>query len=107
MCIFLKRSIYYRTVAASSSVAMVGATPNTLILKVPWVNKQSASSDFTLRKKYKVDGVKYDNNRAGKTSWGLFPLSIIENSGGDGSLAEGLAKTKVLFRHSWPFAKAL
>jgi hypothetical protein len=38
-------------VAASSSVAMVGATPYTFFLKVPWVNKQLASSDFTLRKK--------------------------------------------------------
>jgi hypothetical protein len=32
-------------------VAMVGTTPYTLFLKVPWVNKQLASSDFTLRKK--------------------------------------------------------
>jgi hypothetical protein len=38
----------------SSSVAMVGATPYNFFLKVPWVNKQLASSDFTLRKKYKV-----------------------------------------------------
>jgi hypothetical protein len=50
MCIFLQCSIYYRTVAASSFVAMVGATPYTFFLKVPWVNKQLASSDFTLRK---------------------------------------------------------
>ncbi len=51
MCVFLQRSIYYRTVEASFSVAMVRATPYTLFLKVPWVNKQLASSDFTLRKK--------------------------------------------------------
>jgi hypothetical protein len=51
MCVFLQRSIYYRTVAASSFVAMVGATLYTLFLKVPWVNKQLASSDFTLSKK--------------------------------------------------------
>jgi hypothetical protein len=38
-------------VAASSSVAMVGETPYTFFLKVPWANKQLASSDFTLRKK--------------------------------------------------------
>jgi hypothetical protein len=50
-CIFLQQSICYRMVAASSSVAMVGATPYTFFLKVPWVNKQLASSDFTLRKK--------------------------------------------------------
>ncbi len=60
-------------------------------------------NDFTMRKKKKADGVKYGNNRAGKTSWRLFPLPIIENSSGDGSLAEGLAKTKALYRHSWPF----
>ncbi len=73
MCIFLQPSIYYRTVAASSSVAMVGATPYTFFfLKVPWVNKQLASSNFTLRKKLKVAGVKYGNNRAGRT---LTPFS--------------------------------
>ncbi len=38
--------------------------------------------------------MKYGNNPAGKISWRLFPLAIIENSGGDGSLAEGLAKQK-------------
>jgi hypothetical protein len=68
MCILFQRSIYYRTVAASSSVAMVGATPYTFFLKVTWVNKQLASSDFTLRKKLKVAGVKYGNNQAGRTS---------------------------------------
>jgi hypothetical protein len=66
-CIFLQLSIYYRTVAASSSVAMVWATPYTFFLKVPWVNKQLASSDFTLRKILKVAGVKYISNRAGRT----------------------------------------
>ncbi len=68
MCIFLQLSIYYRTVAASTSVAMVGATPYTFFLKVPWVNKQLASFDFTLRKILKVAGVKYVSNRAGRTS---------------------------------------
>ncbi len=63
----MQRSIYYRTVATSFSVAMVGATPYTLFLKVPWVNKQLVSSDFTLRKKEKVAGVKYSNNQAGRT----------------------------------------
>jgi hypothetical protein len=28
---------------------MVGATPYEFFLKVPWVNKQLASSDFTFR----------------------------------------------------------
>jgi hypothetical protein len=38
-------------VAASSSTAVVGATPYILFLKVPWFNKQLASSDFILREK--------------------------------------------------------
>jgi hypothetical protein len=38
-------------VAASSPVVMVGGDPYLLFLKVPWVNKQLASSDFTLRKR--------------------------------------------------------
>jgi hypothetical protein len=37
--------------AASSSVAMIGVTPYKLLLKVPWVNKQFAISDFTLNKR--------------------------------------------------------
>jgi hypothetical protein len=49
----LQSSIYHRTVAASSPVAIVGATPYILFLKVPWVNKQLASSNFTLRKRDK------------------------------------------------------
>jgi hypothetical protein len=59
MCVFLQRSIYPRTAAASFYVKMVGATPYKL-LRVPWVNKQLASSDFTFRKRQKVAGVKYD-----------------------------------------------
>jgi hypothetical protein len=59
-----------------------GGDPHTFFLKVPWVNKQLASSNFTLRKNLKVAGVKYGNNRAGRTSLRLFPLPIIENSGG-------------------------
>jgi hypothetical protein len=30
---------------------MVGATPYKLFLRVPWVNTQLASSDFTFRKR--------------------------------------------------------
>jgi hypothetical protein len=56
MCVFLQRSIYPRTAAASFYVTMVG---------VPWVNKQLASSDFTFRQRQKVAGVKYDE----KWSW--------------------------------------
>jgi hypothetical protein len=44
---------------------MVGATPYKLFLRVPWVNKQLANSDFTFRKRQKVAGVKYDE----KWSW--------------------------------------
>jgi hypothetical protein len=51
MWVFLQRSIYHRTVAANSPGAMVGATSYPLFLKMPWVNKQLASSDFTLRKR--------------------------------------------------------
>jgi hypothetical protein len=40
-------------------VTMVGATPYKLLLKVPWVNKQLASSDFTFRERQKAAGVKY------------------------------------------------
>jgi hypothetical protein len=47
---------------------MVGATPYKLFLKVPWVNKQLASSDFIFRRREKADGVKYAKNRAGRTS---------------------------------------
>jgi hypothetical protein len=32
------------------ALMMVGATPYKLFLKVPWVNKQLASSDFTFRR---------------------------------------------------------
>jgi hypothetical protein len=53
MCNFLQRSIYPRTAAASFYVTMVGATPYKLFLRVPWVNKQLASSDFTFRKRKK------------------------------------------------------
>ena len=65
--------IYPRTVAASFYVTMVGATPYKLFLRVPWVNKQLASSDFTFRKRKKVAGVKYGK----KWSWEniLMPFS--------------------------------
>jgi hypothetical protein len=51
MFIFLQPSIYSRTAAASFYVAMVEATPYKLFLKVSWVNKQLASSDFTFRRR--------------------------------------------------------
>ncbi len=51
MCVFLQRSIYPRTVAASFYVMMVGVTPYKLFLKVPLVIKQLASSDFSLRRR--------------------------------------------------------
>jgi hypothetical protein len=38
-------------VAVSSPVAIVGETPLTLFSKMPWVNKQLVSSDFTLKKR--------------------------------------------------------
>jgi hypothetical protein len=48
-CVFLQHSIYHRTAAASSSVVMLGVTPYKLFLKVPWANKQLASSNFAYR----------------------------------------------------------
>ncbi len=51
MCIFLQRSIYPRTAGASFYVTMMGVTPYKLFLRVPWVNKQLASSDFTFMKR--------------------------------------------------------
>jgi hypothetical protein len=52
---------------------MVGATPYKLFLRMPWVNKQLASSDFIFRKRKKVAGVKYGE----KWSWEniLMPFS--------------------------------
>jgi hypothetical protein len=94
MCLFLQRSIYPRTAAASFYVTMVWATPYKLFLRVPWVNKQLASSDFTFRKRQKVAGVKYDKNGAGRTFWHFFLQPVIENRDGDGFLGAGLAKNK-------------
>ena len=65
---------------------MVGVTPYKPFLKVPWVNKQLASSDFIFRRREKADGVKYSKNGAGRT--------FIENRGSDGFLGAGLAKNK-------------
>jgi hypothetical protein len=65
VCVFLQRSIYPMTAAASFYVMMVGASPYKLFLRVPWVNTQLASSDFTFRKRKKVAGVKYSE----KWSW--------------------------------------
>jgi hypothetical protein len=43
---------------------MVGATPYKLFLRVPWVNKQLASTDFTFKKRWKAAGVKYGEKRS-------------------------------------------
>jgi hypothetical protein len=94
MCVFLQRSIYPRTATARFYVTMVGATPYKLFLRVPWVNKQLASSDITFRKRQKVAGVKYDEKGSWGTFWRLFLQPVIENRGGDGFLGAGLAKNK-------------
>ncbi len=65
VCVFLQRSIFIRTAAVSFYVTVVGASPYKAFLRVPWVNKQLASSDFTFRKRKKVAGVKYGE----KCSW--------------------------------------
>jgi hypothetical protein len=46
MCVLLQHSINYRKAAVNSYLAMVGATPYCLFLKVPWVYMRLASSDF-------------------------------------------------------------
>jgi hypothetical protein len=57
---FLQRSIYRRMAAAAGfCVAMVGATPYKLFMKLPWVNKQLASSYFTFSTRKKAADVKY------------------------------------------------
>jgi hypothetical protein len=56
MGVFSKRSIHHGTAAASSFVAMVGATPYMLFLKVPWANRWLASSDSTFRTRKKAAG---------------------------------------------------
>jgi hypothetical protein len=59
MCIFLQISIYHRTAATRVSVEMVWVTPYKLFLKVPWVNKQLASSDFIVGTRKKAADAKY------------------------------------------------
>jgi hypothetical protein len=59
MCIFLQRSICHRTAATKVSVAMVWVTPYKLFLKVPWVNKQLASSDFITGTRKKAADARY------------------------------------------------
>jgi hypothetical protein len=94
MYVFLQRFIYPRTASASFYVTMVGATPYKLFLRVPWVNKQLASSDFTFRKRQKVACVKYDEKWSWENILVPFLQPIIENRGGDGFLGAGLAKNK-------------
>jgi hypothetical protein len=65
---FLLHSTYSRRAAENSSLAMVGATPYKLFLKVSWVNKQLASSDFTVKTRKKWADAKYGNSEAGRTS---------------------------------------
>jgi hypothetical protein len=90
----LRKSIFFAWRPITNDVTMVGATPYKLFLKVPWVNKQLASSDFTFRRRQTTDGVKYAKNGAGKTTWRLFPQPVIEKRGCDGFLGAGLAKNK-------------
>jgi hypothetical protein len=68
MCIFLQHSIYPRMVSVSFYVMMVGVTPYRLFLRVPFIIKQLASSDFTFMRRQKAAGVKYVKNGAGRTS---------------------------------------
>ncbi len=65
-CVFFQRSIYPRTAAASFYVTMVRVTPYKPFLKVPWVPKQLASSDFLFRRSLKAAGVKYAKMELGE-----------------------------------------
>jgi hypothetical protein len=78
---------------------MVGVTPYRLFLRVPFIIKQLASSDFTFRRRQKTNGVKYVKNGARRTSWRLFSQPVIENRGGDGFL--GLACQKTSSVQTW------
>jgi hypothetical protein len=60
MCVLLQHSINYRKAAVNSYLAMVGATPYCLFLKVPWVYLRLASSDFTFRTRKKAAGTEID-----------------------------------------------
>ncbi len=75
---FLQPSIYSRTAAASFYVAMVGATPYKLFLKVSWVNKQLASSDFTFRRRQNAYGVKYAKMELGEHLYAFFHSQLLE-----------------------------
>ncbi len=94
---------YPRAAAARFHVTVVGVTPYKLFLKVPWVNKQLASSDFTFRRRKKPDGVKYVKNGAGRTSLRLFPQPVFEKRGGNDFFLRWPGKKQVLYRHAWSF----
>jgi hypothetical protein len=49
ICVFLCSALF---TTGRQRRAMVGATHYKLFLNMPWVNKQLASSDFTLRRRY-------------------------------------------------------
>ena len=78
MCIFLQRSIYPRTAAVSFYVMMVGVTPYRLFLKVPFIIKQLASSDFTFRRRQKAAGVKYAKKELGEHLDAFFHSQLLE-----------------------------
>jgi hypothetical protein len=59
-------------------ITMVGVTPYKLFLRVPWVNKQLASSDFTFRKRQKVAGVKYDEKWCWENILALFYSQLLK-----------------------------
>jgi hypothetical protein len=65
MGVFLQRSVYRRKAAANFSVAIEVTTPYKLFLKLPWVNKQLASSDFTLKRmSHEIDFNNFDKSGA-------------------------------------------
>jgi hypothetical protein len=88
-CIFLQISIYHRTAATRVSVVMVWVIPYKLFLKVPWVNKQLASSDFIFGTRKKATA----KNEAQGHLDAFFLPPITENSRCDYFLADGQQKT--------------
>jgi hypothetical protein len=75
------------------SVAMVWVTPYKLFLKVPWVNKQLASSDFIFGTRKKAADAKYGKKLSWEDILTPFIPPIIENSRSDGFLGDGRQKT--------------
>jgi hypothetical protein len=72
-----------------------------LLLEGALGNKQLASSDFTLRKKLNVAGLKYGNNQLGE-HLDSFHCQLLKTVVGMAARPTTWQK-KILYKHSWPF----